>query len=94
MEQTKEFFSYKGFPLVRNGNQIYYGNMCDEFVVMMNILDTKKVGDVDVATKIKVFKMATDNSLPADKKVVKVVEKTGLYEALDIAYIWLSRATN
>ena len=32
-----EFFSYKGFPLVRNKDTIYYGNMYDKYVIMMQI---------------------------------------------------------
>ncbi len=27
------FLSYKGYPLVRNKDEIYYGNMNDEYVI-------------------------------------------------------------
>ena len=37
-EEKKAFFTYKGVPLVRKGNNIYFGNMYDEFVVMIEIL--------------------------------------------------------
>ena len=43
-EEKKAFFTYKGVPLVRKGNNIYFGNMYDEFVVMIEILSTEKVG--------------------------------------------------
>jgi len=89
--ETSEFFNYKGFPLVRNGNTIYYGNMFDEYVVKILILEKQKLGEIEVANKVRVFRMLTDENLPADKRIDKTVDKDGLYEALDIANIWLSR---
>ena len=69
----------------------YYGNMSDEYVVVMQILKKEKVGNIEVASKVKVFRMLTDESLPANEKITKTADKDGLYEALDIAHIWLSR---
>jgi len=89
--ETSDFFNYKGYPLVRNGDTIYYGNMSDEYVVVMQILKKEKVGNIEVASKVKVFRMLTDESLPANEKITKTADKDGLYEALDIAHIWLSR---
>lgn len=93
MAEKKEFLSYKGLPLVRKDNTIYYGNMNDDYVVMMEIKNKEKIGDIEVANKIQVYKMATDEKLSPLEDIVKNSEKTSLYEALDIAYIWLSRAT-
>lgn len=92
-ENTKksEFFTYKGLPLVRNKDMIYYGNMSDDYVIMMQIMEKTKVGDLDVASRIKIYKMATDEKLNPMEAIVKSSEKNSLYEALDIAYIWLSR---
>ena len=53
----KSFFTYKGFPLVRHEDVIYYGNMSDDYVVMLKILNKKKVHDIDVASKIKVYQI-------------------------------------
>ncbi|MCD7726936.1 MAG: hypothetical protein LUH08_07635 [Ruminococcus sp.] len=86
-----EFFTYKGIPLVRKGKEIYYGNMSDEYVVMLQILDTEKVGDLDVANKVRLFRMATDETLPPNERINKTAEKKSLYEALDVANAWLSR---
>lgn len=88
-----EFFSYKGYPLVRCGNTIYYGNMYDKFVVVIQILESKEVDDINIATKVKVFKMLTDDKLPANKQIVKVIEKTDLFDALDTASYWLTKAS-
>lgn len=93
MAEKKEFLSYKGLPLVRKDNTIYYGNMYDDYVVMMDIKDKEKVGDLEVAKKITVYKMATDEKLSPIEAIVKKSEKNSLYEALDIAYIWLSRTS-
>ena len=63
----KSFFTYKGFPLVRHEDVIYYGNMSDDYVVMLKILNKKKVHDIDVASKIKVYQMSTDLTLPPNQ---------------------------
>ncbi len=89
--KSSDYFTYKGFPLVRKGNEIYYGNMSDEYVVMIQILKTEKVGDLEVASKVRVMRMLTDQNVPADKLITKTVEKESLYDALDIASVWLSR---
>lgn len=86
------FLSYKGYPLVRNKDEIYYGNMSDKYVIWMQITEKTKIGDLDVASRVKIYKMATDESLNPIEAIVKQSEKNSLYEALDIAYAWLSRA--
>lgn len=90
MSDTKKgFFTYKGLPLVRKGNQLYFGNMYDEFVVWIEIKGTEKVGNVDVANSVMIRKMATDPTLPPNQAIVKTAKKDSLYEALDIACAWL-----
>ena len=91
MEKTGGCFTYKGLPLVRKGREIYYGNMTDDYVVMMQIISTQKQGDLDIANKIRLFRMATDETLPPNERINKTAEKESLYEALDIANAWLSR---
>jgi hypothetical protein len=88
-----DFFRYKGFPLVRKDDLIYFGNMSDPCVVMLQIQEKVKQGDIDVATKIKLYEMKTDEGLRPDQAIVKSIEKSSLYEALDIAYVWLSKAS-
>ena len=83
------FFTYKGLPLVRMGKQLYFGNMYDEYVIWMEILETAKQADIDVATKVRIRKMATDSSLPPTEAIVKTKEVDSLYTALDYACAWL-----
>jgi hypothetical protein len=90
-EKSNRFFEYKGYPLVRNNDTIYYGNMSDEYVCMLSIVSKTKVGNIEIADKIRIQKMATAENLPPDKVVIKTSEKPSLYEALDIAHVWLSR---
>ncbi|MBQ3919928.1 MAG: hypothetical protein II695_09655 [Oscillospiraceae bacterium] len=87
----KKFFTYKGYPLVRMGDQLYYGNMYDNYVIWMQIQEKEKVGDLEVATKVKIYKMATDDKLSPIEAIVKQSEKPSLYSALDIAYVWLGK---
>lgn len=88
----QEFLTYKGKPLVRKGNEIYYGDMAEKYVILFKIQSTKTVGELAVADKILVQLMDTDNDVEPAKRIVKKSEKNGLYNAMDIGYIWLERA--
>ena len=83
---------YKGRPLMRKDNMIYYGSMADSHIVMLQILETKKVGDMDVATRVSVQLQLTDPAARSRDRVVKKSEKDGLYTALDVGAVWLQRA--
>lgn len=85
------FFTYKGLPLVRKGDTLYYGNMFDEYVIMMTILEKQNVEGLEVATKVRVQMLSTDPTANAAELIVKTSEQKGLYDALDIGQIWLSR---
>ena len=88
----KEFSTYKGKPLVRCGDELYYGSMADRFVIRMQIKSKKKVGDTEIADKVVIQLLCTDPDLSPRKQLVKSSEKSGLYVALDIADVWLERA--
>ncbi len=92
MANTEKFLTYKGKPLVRNGKTLYYGEASEKYVIMMQILATKPVGDIEVASKVSVQLINTDPDVSARERIVKSSEKKGLYAAMDIAEIWLNRA--
>ena len=46
-----EGFVYKNHPLRRIDNLIYYGSMADKYIVMFQILESKKEQDMDVDRK-------------------------------------------
>ena len=83
---------YKGHPLQRIENMIYYGSFADKYIIMLQILETKKVKDMDVATKVGIQLQLTDPAVKSRDRVVKKSEKDGLYNAMDLASIWLDRA--
>ena len=93
MAAAKELV-YKGHPLRRKDNIIYFGSMADKYIIMMQILETKKVEDLDVATKVSVQLQRTDPAAKARDRVVKKTEKDGFYTALDVGCVWLERALN
>ncbi|MBQ7835435.1 MAG: hypothetical protein IJ385_06585 [Ruminiclostridium sp.] len=85
------FLMYKGFPLVRKNKDIYYGNMSDEFVANIRVISTHKENELDVADKVKVTLMRTAKDIDAKDMIVKTSDRNSLYEALDVANIWLTR---
>ena len=54
---------YKGHPLRRVDNLIYYGTMADKYIIMMQVLSTKKEQDLDVATKVSIQLQLTEPDL-------------------------------
>ena len=88
----KKVLTYKGHPLMRKDNLIYFGSMADSHIVMLQVLETKKQGDVDVATRVSVQLQLTDPNAKSRDRVVKKSEKPGLYNALDFGCVWLERA--
>ena len=83
---------YKGHPLRRIDNLIYYGSMNDKYIIMMQVLASKPVQDISVATKVSVQLQLTDPDLKSRDRILKKIEKVSLYAAMDIGSIWLQRA--
>ena len=92
MAEENAVLMFKGHPLMRKDNLIYYGSMADSHIVMLQILETKKVGESDVATKVSVQLQLTDPAARSRDRIVKKSEKDGLYTALDVGSVWLERA--
>ena len=92
MADEKEVLVYKGHPLMRKDNLVYYGSMGDSHIVMLQILETKKQGDLDVATRVSDQLQLTDPTVRNRDRIVKRSEKDGFYTALDVGCVWLERA--
>jgi arginyl-tRNA synthetase len=84
--------TYKGHPLRRKDNIIYYGDMSDSHIVLLQILETKDEKDLKVATKVSVQLQLTAPDLKSRDRVIKRSEKDSLYAAIDIGSVWLERA--
>lgn len=91
MADTEKMLTYKGRPLVRSGSTLYYGDMADKCVIVIQILSTKTVKELTVAEKVQVQLMSTDPEIRMKDRILKKSEKDGLYNALDIGSIWLDR---
>ena len=92
MAEENAVLMYKGRPLMRKDNLIYYGSMADTHIVMLQILETKKVGDAEIASRVSVQLQLTDPTVKSRDRIVKKGEKPGLYTALDFGNVWLERA--
>ena len=84
--------TYKGHPLMRKDNLVYYGSMADQYIVILQILESKNFQDVSLATKVSVQLQLTDQTVRPKDRVVKKGEKEGFYTALDVGCVWLERA--
>ena len=85
MAEEKAVLMYKGRPLMRKDNLIYYGSMADSHIVMLQVLETKKLGDMDIASRVSVQLQLTDPAAKSRDRIVKKSEKDGFYTALDLA---------
>ena len=92
--ESKKTLLYKGRPLMRKDNSIYYGSMADPYIVMMQVLETKTVDGQEIASKVSVQLQLTDPSVKSRDRVTKRSEKDGIYSALDVGSVWLERALN
>lgn len=87
-----QFMTYKGYPLVRKGDDMYYGYMCDDYVVMLQAAQPKEENGVTISQKVRFYQMSTDEKLNPIEAIVKTSERDSLYDALDVAATWLERA--
>lgn len=85
---AEKFLEYKGKPLVRCGDEIYYGDMSDSHVVKFSILSKSADGEPN---KINIQLLKSDTELKEKDRVVKESTKTTMFEALDVGFVWLER---
>ncbi len=86
MANNKLLF-YRGFPLIRSGNTIFYGSAGDAFAAKLTIKETKKIADEEVPNKIMVQLLPKNH---ADVAKARKGDYIGFYEALDTAHVWLT----
>ena len=92
MSEENKILTYKGHPLMRKDNMIYYGSMADSHIVMLQILETENIGGEEIAKRVSVQLQLTDPATKPRDRIVKKGEKAGLYTALDFGCVWLERA--
>lgn len=83
--------SYRGKPLARCGNVLYLGDLNASHFVMMQIINTEKLGDMELPQKVAVQLIANNPDLSPKDRVIKRAMKDGLYGAVDIGSVWLDQ---
>ena len=91
MSEKNEVLMYKGKPLIRKDDMVYYGSMSDEFIIQMQIKETTDLSDLKLATKVAMQLQRTDPNVRSKDRIVKKSEYDGFYAALEVGCIWLSR---
>ena len=64
MAEATEGLVYRGHPLRRVDNLIYYGSMADKYIVMMQVLDTTPLKDITLAKRVSIQLQMTDAKPP------------------------------
>lgn len=82
----EKILRYKGKPLIRRGNMIYYGDPQEKYMIIMIITSTAKKKDLDVTTGVTIQLMLNDGT---KERMIKQAERGGMYAAMDIAEYWL-----
>ncbi len=84
----EEFLEYKGRPLVRQGDDIYYGDLSDKYHVYMMIMKEKSSPKGAEAVPETVMVQLLDSATKAPEKQQIT---NGLAEAFEFAEAWLTR---
>ena len=80
--------NYKGRPVVRNGNKVYFGEPYNKYIVVLTILENAN----ELPSRILVQLQNTDPALAMTaEKIVKEVERKNLYDAFELASVWLEK---
>ncbi|MFR4415431.1 MAG: hypothetical protein ACLT4C_09475 [Butyricicoccus sp.] len=90
MPTTKKnnLLEYKGHPLMRKENIIYYGSMSDSHIIMMQILESSDYKGLPVAN-VYPYASIDRSQRTYEERIVKKTEKNSMWAAMDIASIWL-----
>lgn len=91
-KEKEKLLMYKGKPLVRKDNLIFYGNPADKYIVAFVLSDFKKVGETEVAGKVDILLQQNDTYMNIKNKMIKKAERTDLWSAMDIGAFWLEDA--
>lgn len=89
MEEKKPLL-YKGKMLTRIGNKVYYGNLEDKFIIVMEITSSEMKNGFEITTSVTIALQTNTGS--TREKVLKKVTRDGMGKALDIAEYWLEEA--
>lgn len=89
--KKKKKLMYKGKPLIRCGDRVYYGNLEDKYILALDILESKDENGLTVSSKVKLQLMDNTGELGSGQ-VFRKAERDNLYKAIDIGEWWLHDA--
>ena len=64
---------YKGKPLIRRGNLLYYGFSDDKFLACLIVEQTEKIADTDIATKVIIQLQTNDTDFKGKERIIKTL---------------------
>ena len=88
-ETGNEYLDYKGKKLVRVGNEIYYGNPDEPYIVTLRLEDSEDLMDLSISKRV-IIELKTNEGKAS--KLIRQAERDGLYKAFDIGMFWLDQA--
>lgn len=91
-EKKEELLEYKGRPLIRSKNVVYYGSMADPYIVCLTVKNAVDYKDINLSDSVAIQLLSTDTDLSPKSRIIKKSEKKGLFNALDLGVVWLERA--
>jgi hypothetical protein len=65
--------------------------MAQPYVAMLQLADTEAFSDLKLPTKVTIQILSTDDNASPKDRIKKKTEKGNLYDAMNIASIWLER---
>jgi len=88
-KKVKDMLIYKGKPLLRSGDKLYFGDFSENFITVFTITEKTKLKDLEVASKVTIELLEKKGADIKSAHLVKKAERTSLFEALDIGCFWL-----
>ena len=83
---------FRGRPVVRRDNCIYYGFIDDKFIAKLTVKEAEDINDIKLSTKINVQLITNNTHLTGNERMIRKKTREGIYEALDLAAVWLDDA--
>lgn len=91
-EKKKKQLTYKGKPVYRQGNRIYYGNLEDDLILVIDILESKTLYDREISTKVAFAVQDNTGDELGKGQIFRKGERDNLYKAFDMGSWWLQDA--
>lgn len=87
MAEKKKYLEYKGKPLIRRGNTVFYGSPAEQFMIELLIQDSAPGNGIEISQNVVI--QLINNTRSGKDHVVKTAQREGLFAAMDIAEFWL-----